>query len=81
MVHPPQPVLAANTAFFITFGIFVLALVILAFLTLRWAIRQDRAGFKAWRQRQQARSAPTTTSTPTSAATPGEGDVPPAPGK
>jgi len=83
MVSAQSPLLALDAAFAITFGIFVLALLILAFVTLRWAFRQDRAGFKAWRQRQQESAAatpspgPAPAPTPTPAPAPGEGDAPP----
>ncbi len=69
-----HPMLATNVGFFITFGLFVVGWLILAFLTIRWAIRHDRAGFKEWRQRQAAASAiPTVTRFPD----PGEQDVGP----
>jgi len=44
--------LAANTAFAVVFGVFVVALVVLAVITLRWAVRRDRAGRKAWLARR-----------------------------
>lgn len=69
MVTVLHPLLATNVGFFISFGLFVVALLTLFFLTARWAIRHDRAGFKAWRERQRAAAAPTVN--------PGEGDVPP----
>jgi hypothetical protein len=53
-----QPAMATNVGFDITFGLFVLAWLILAFVTIRWAVRHDRAGFSAWRRRQ-AGAAPT----------------------
>jgi hypothetical protein len=59
--------LASNVAFGVIFGIFVVALVVLIVITLTWAIRRDRIGRAAWRQRQEERSAG------------GEGDIPPAP--
>jgi hypothetical protein len=70
-----QPVVATNVAFYITFGVFVVAWLVLAFFTIRWAIRHDRAGFSAWRRRQ-AGAAPTIAPTiePTN---PGSGDAPP----
>jgi len=69
--HAPAfaALLASNTAFAITFGVFVVALVALIVIVLRWAIRRDRTGRVAWRQRQQERM------------TPGERDVPPPPGQ
>jgi uncharacterized membrane protein len=63
----PAPLLASNVAFAVIFGIFVVALVVLIVITLTWAIRRDRVGRAAWRQRQAERYAA------------GEGDVPPAP--
>jgi hypothetical protein len=53
--------------FDITFGIFVLALVILAFLTLRWALRHDRSGYAAWRKRQREAAPPVDENVPPTA--------------
>jgi hypothetical protein len=48
-----SPPLAANdVAFGIIFGIFVLALLTLIVIVLRWAIGRDRQGRAAWRSRQ-----------------------------
>jgi hypothetical protein len=66
-----HPIVATNVGFYITFGAFVVAWLVLAFFTIRWAIRHDRAGFSAWRRRQ-AGAAPTIDPTP-----PGPGDTPP----
>jgi hypothetical protein len=66
-----QPLVATNVGFYITFGAFVVAWLVLAFFTVRWALRHDRAGYKAWRRRQ-AGGAPTIDPTP-----PGPGDAPP----
>jgi hypothetical protein len=63
----PQPLLASDVAFAVVFGIFVVAMLTLIVVVVTWAIRRDRDGRAAWRQRQQDRSAAT------------EGDVPPAP--
>jgi hypothetical protein len=49
---PPAP--ATDTAFFVIFGIFVVALVVLAVIVIVWAVRHDVAGRRAWRERQQA---------------------------
>jgi hypothetical protein len=49
---------AGNTAFFVIFGVFVLALLALVVITIMWAVRHDTAGRKAWRTRQQARVQP-----------------------
>jgi hypothetical protein len=60
----------------------VVALLTLFFLTARWAIRHDRAGYAAWRKRQQAAAPPTITPTTTPTAnettteTVAEGDGP-----
>jgi hypothetical protein len=67
-----QPVVATNVGFFITFGLFVVAWLILAFVTIRWAIRHDRAGFSAWRRRQAEAAPPTIEPT-----NPAPGDAPP----
>lgn len=50
---------AAGAAFDAVFGVFVAALVVLAVVTMRWAVRRDRAGRASWleRQREQARGA------------------------
>jgi hypothetical protein len=62
----PQPLLAANdVAFAVIFGIFVVALLTLMVIVVTWAVRRDRQGRAAWRQRQLDRN---------SAA---EGDLPP----
>ena len=41
---------ATDVAFGIVFALFVLALLVLAFVTVRWGIRRDRPGRQAWRQ-------------------------------
>jgi hypothetical protein len=46
---------AGNTAFFVIFGIFVVAMLALVVLVIMWAVRHDMAGRKAWRARQEAR--------------------------
>jgi hypothetical protein len=88
MVSALDPLMATNVGFAITFGLFVVALLTLFFLTARWAIRHDRAGYAAWRNRQQAAAPPTITPTATPTTTPtttesptetvAEGDRPPA---
>lgn len=50
---PPAP--ATNVAFLAIFGIFVVAMVVLAVLVIVWAVRHDLAGRKAWRERQLSR--------------------------
>ena len=47
---------AGNIAFFVIFGIFVVAFVALAVIVIMWAVRHDLAGRKAWRARQEARA-------------------------
>jgi hypothetical protein len=69
MISDLHPLVAANVGFAITFGLFVVALLTLFFLTARWAIRHDRAGYAAWRKRQQAAATPTITPTTTPTAT------------
>jgi hypothetical protein len=49
---------AGNTAFFVIFGIFVVALLALVVIVIMWAVRHDMAGRKAWRTRQEARVQP-----------------------
>jgi hypothetical protein len=41
-------------AFGVVFGAFVVAFVVLVVITLRWAIRRDRAGRAEWLRRRQA---------------------------
>lgn len=83
MISALHPLVAANVGFAITFGLFVVALLTLFFLTARWAIRHDRAGYAAWRKRQQAAAPPITTeittetTTTTTTETVAEGDGPP----
>jgi hypothetical protein len=43
--------LASDVAFGIVFGVFVLALLVLAIIAIRWGVRKDRPGRQAWRQR------------------------------
>jgi hypothetical protein len=49
---------AGNTAFFVIFGIFVVAMLALVVIVIMWAVRHDMAGRKAWRARQQSRVQP-----------------------
>jgi hypothetical protein len=51
---------AGNTAFFVIFGIFVVAMLALVVIVIMWAVRHDMAGRKAWRARQEARVQPPT---------------------
>jgi hypothetical protein len=50
-VVPSLPV-ASDVAFGMVFAVFVAALVVLAFLAIRWGVRRDRAGRDAWRKRR-----------------------------
>ena len=54
---PPDlhPLLASNVAFGVIFGIFVVALVALIVIVITWAVRHDRPGRAAWRERQLQR--------------------------
>jgi hypothetical protein len=69
------PLLGSDAAFGVIFGIFVLALLALVVIVLRWAFRHDKAGRAAWRQRQLDRQLPP--AAPGGAAP--ESGVPPAP--
>lgn len=42
----------SDAAFLAVFGVFVAALLVLAVVTLRWAVRRDRAGRAQWLRRQ-----------------------------
>lgn len=46
---------AGNSAFYVVFGIFVVAMVALVVIVIVWAVRHDVAGRQAWRARQEAR--------------------------
>jgi uncharacterized protein HemY len=52
-VHHLLPLAASNVSFVVVFSIFVVALVVLIVITLRFVIRRDRQGRVAWRERQQ----------------------------
>lgn len=69
------PLLASDVAFGVIFGIFVLALLALIVIVLRWAFRHDKAGRAAWKQRQLNRQLPP--AAPGGAAS--EGGAPPVP--
>jgi hypothetical protein len=47
-----SPPAAQDAAFYFFFGVFVVGFVVLSVLTLRWAIRRDRAGRRAWLARR-----------------------------
>ena len=44
-------VMASDAAFGIVFGVFILALAVLAVVAIRWGVRRDRPGREAWQQR------------------------------
>ncbi len=46
---------AGNTAFYVIFGIFVVAMVALVVIVIMWAVRHDLAGRREWRVRQETR--------------------------
>ncbi len=46
-------VVGADAAFDVVFGLFVLALVVLSVITLRWALQRDRAGRAQWLRRRE----------------------------
>jgi len=48
----PTVLLGADVAFDAVFSVFVVAFVVLAVVTVRWAIKRDRAGRAAWVRRQ-----------------------------
>jgi uncharacterized membrane protein len=54
--HSLAVLLASNVPFAIIFGIFIAALVTMIVITLMWAVRRDRPGRAAWRQRQAERA-------------------------
>lgn len=47
-----QPVVGADASFDVVFGLFVVAVVVLSAITLRWALRRDRAGRAQWLRRR-----------------------------
>jgi hypothetical protein len=48
------PAPATDTAFYVVFGLFVAAMLVLIVIVMVWAIRHDVAGRKVWRSRQEA---------------------------
>ncbi len=48
---------AGNTAFYVIFGVFVVAMVALVVIVIMWAVRHDLAGREAWRARQEGAKA------------------------
>jgi hypothetical protein len=51
------PLASLSPGFVVVFAVFALAVVVLSFLTLRWAIRRDRIGRQEWLRRRQAEMA------------------------
>jgi hypothetical protein len=49
---------AGNTAFYVIFGLFVVAMVALVVIVIMWAVRHDVRGRAAWRARQEERVRP-----------------------
>ena len=47
------PAAASNVAFFVIFGVFVAAMLVLIGIIIVWAVRHDIAGRKAWMQRRE----------------------------
>ncbi len=74
----PAPILASDTAFVVVFAVFIVALAVLVVVTIRWAVRHDRSGWRAWRARQFPAARPTSGVPPTIGDN-GHAD-PPAPG-
>jgi hypothetical protein len=56
MAHALLLASAGNTAFYVIFAIFVVAMIALAVIVIMWAVRHDLAGRQAWRARQEARA-------------------------
>ena len=46
-----------DAAFYVVFGIFVVAMVVLAVIIVVWAVRHDMTGWKAWRKDRRPRPA------------------------
>jgi hypothetical protein len=44
--------MASDVAFGVAFGLFVAALLVLAFVAVRWGVRRDRTGREAWKRRR-----------------------------
>jgi membrane protein implicated in regulation of membrane protease activity len=43
----------ADAAFYAVFGVFLVAFLVLVVITLRWAVRRDRAGRAEWLRRRE----------------------------
>jgi hypothetical protein len=50
---PLAPAAASNVAFFVIFGVFVAAMLVLIAIIIVWAVRHDIAGRRAWMERRQ----------------------------
>lgn len=57
LLRLPVPMAGADVAFFVLFGVFVVAFVVLSVITMRWAVRQDRVGRAQWIRRRSERAA------------------------
>jgi hypothetical protein len=49
----PAPATASNVAFFVVFGVFVAAMLVLIAIIIVWAVKHDVAGRRAWMARRQ----------------------------
>jgi len=67
--------LGSDAAFIVLFSIFVVLILGLSVIVITWAVRRDKAGRAAWRQRQTEAGAPGGPGAPAAA----EGDGPPTP--
>jgi hypothetical protein len=47
------PATASNVAFFVIFGVFVAAMLVLIAIIIVWAVKHDVAGRKAWLERRE----------------------------
>ncbi len=68
-----------TAAFAVIFGIFVVALLVLIVITLRWVFRRDKAGRVAWRERQLAQQVDQPPNLPSAGRTQTPTTPPPAP--
>jgi hypothetical protein len=51
------PAAASNVAFFVIFGVFVAAMLVLIGIIIVWAVRHDMAGRRAWTERRRQAAA------------------------
>ncbi len=47
------PAAASNVAFYVIFGVFVAAMLVLIAIIVVWAVRHDIAGRRAWNERRE----------------------------